>query len=45
MNINGAAGEIPNIIDDKKIAVLNIASIETLKRQKRRIMQICERYD
>ena len=34
MNINCTIEEIPNIIDDKEIEVLIIASNETLKRQK-----------
>ena len=34
MDINCTKGEIPNIIHDKEIEVLIIASIETLKRQK-----------
>ena len=34
MNINCTIEEIPNIIDDKEIELLIIASNETLKRQK-----------
>ena len=34
MDINCAIEEKPNIIDDKEIEVLYIASIETLKRKK-----------
>ena len=34
IDINSTTEEIPNIIDDKEIEVLIIASIETLKRQK-----------
>ena len=34
MNINCTMEEVPNIIDDKEIEVLIIASNETLKRQK-----------
>ena len=34
MDINCTTEEIPNIIDDKEIEMLIIASIETLKRQK-----------
>ena len=34
MDINSTTEEIPNILDDKEIEVLIIASIETLKRQK-----------
>ena len=34
MNINCTIEEIPNIIDDKEIEVLIIASNDTLKRQK-----------
>ena len=34
MDINCTTEEIPNIIDDKEIEVLIIASTETLKRQK-----------